>query len=78
MQSKQGILWVKISVVATFLIMIAAIRGNALPVNGVSTGQVSDAYPNLFAPAGLTFFHLGSDLSLLAGMCSTNWINSGR
>ena len=28
---------------------------NALPINGVGTGDVSDSYPDLFAPAGLTF-----------------------
>ncbi len=28
---------------------------NLLPINGVSTAQVSDTYPNLFAPAGVTF-----------------------
>lgn len=26
-----------------------------LPINGVTPGQVSDSYPNLFAPAGFTF-----------------------
>lgn len=28
---------------------------NILPINGITTGEVSDSYPNLFAPAGLTF-----------------------
>jgi hypothetical protein len=28
---------------------------NALPINGRSTGAISNAYTNLFAPAGLTF-----------------------
>jgi hypothetical protein len=28
---------------------------NILPLNGQNTGQVSDKYPTLFAPAGLTF-----------------------
>lgn len=28
---------------------------NALPINGFSTGQLSDFYPNLFVPAGVTF-----------------------
>lgn len=28
---------------------------NALPLNGKNTGQLSDQYPNLFTPAGLTF-----------------------
>lgn len=28
---------------------------NALPINGQTTGEVSDSYPNLFAPAPITF-----------------------
>lgn len=28
---------------------------NALPLNGKTTGELSDAWPNLFVPAGLTF-----------------------
>lgn len=28
---------------------------NALPLNGKTTGELSDAYPNLFVPAGFTF-----------------------
>lgn len=39
-----------------FLIMLAANYAvNAFRVNGTTTGAVSDAYPNLFAPIGLTF-----------------------
>jgi len=53
---------------ATFLIMIAVnAMANILPINGVSTGQVSDAYQNLFAPAGLTFSIWGLIYLLLAG-----------
>jgi len=28
---------------------------NTIPINGKNTGQVSDSYQNLFAPAGITF-----------------------
>ena len=28
---------------------------NALPINDITTGELSDLYPNLFVPAGLTF-----------------------
>lgn len=28
---------------------------NILPINGVKTGQLSNLYPNLFTPAGITF-----------------------
>jgi len=41
---------------AAYVLMVAVnALANILPINGVNTGQVSDAYLNLFAPAGLTF-----------------------
>ncbi|HHU39309.1 MAG TPA: tryptophan-rich sensory protein [Propionibacterium sp.] len=47
---------IKALVVVTYLAMIG-LNGlaNLLPINGRTTGGVSDAYQNLFAPAGLTF-----------------------
>lgn len=46
----------KVAVVLSFFLMIAAnALANALPLNGLNTGQVSDLFPNLFTPAGYTF-----------------------
>jgi hypothetical protein len=39
---------------------------NILPINGVTTGELSDQYPNLFVPAGLTFAIWGVIYVLLA------------
>jgi hypothetical protein len=41
-----------IAFVATVIINSLA---NALPLNGLDTGELSDAIPNLFVPSGLTF-----------------------
>lgn len=39
-----------------FVVMVLVnILANLLPINSVTTGEVSDSYPNLFAPAGYTF-----------------------
>ena len=47
---------IKVTVVVTYLgMLVTNILANALPINGVGTGAVSDAYENLFAPAGVTF-----------------------
>ncbi|WP_432560681.1 TspO/MBR family protein [Granulicoccus sp. GXG6511] len=55
-QRRTATTWVKALVVVTYVAMIAVnALANALPINGRTTGGVSDAYPNLFAPAGLTF-----------------------
>lgn len=57
----------KIITLLTFLAMIVV---NALavilPINGVTPDQVSDSYPNLFAPAGFTFSIWGIIYLLLA------------
>lgn len=42
---------------------------NALPINGKTTGELSNAYPNLFVPAGITFSIWGIIYLLLAGYC---------
>lgn len=40
---------------------------NALPLNNRTTGELSDAYPNLFVPAGITFSIWGIIYLLVAG-----------
>ncbi|WP_094227374.1 lantibiotic ABC transporter permease [Methanolobus psychrotolerans] len=68
MQSKQTGTLIRIITLVTFLAMIIVnALANILPINGVSTGQVSDSYPNLFAPAGITFAIWGLIYLLLAG-----------
>jgi translocator protein len=40
---------------------------NALPINGITTGEVSDSYPVLFTPAGYVFAIWGVIYLLLLG-----------
>jgi hypothetical protein len=50
-----------------FLGMVAVnYLANALPLNNLNTGQLSDKYPNLFVPAGFTFSIWGVIYLLLA------------
>ncbi|MFP4025838.1 MAG: tryptophan-rich sensory protein [Thiohalospira sp.] len=59
---------IKIFVVITFVgMVIVNFLANSLPINDRTTGEVSDAYPNLFSPAGLTFSIWGLIYILLAG-----------
>jgi hypothetical protein len=37
------------------IMLIVNTLANTLPINGKNTGELSDQYPNLFVPAGLTF-----------------------
>jgi len=53
--------------VITFLGMVVVnALANILPINNTTTGDVSNAYPNLFAPAALTFSIWGVIYALLA------------
>ena len=58
---------ISIFVLITYLAMII-VNGlaNALPINGMITGDISDSYPNLFAPTGITFIIWGVIYLLLA------------
>ena len=59
---------VKALVAVTFIAMITMnVLANALPLNGRNTGEVSNAYPSLFTPAGVTFSIWSLIYLLLAG-----------
>lgn len=52
----------------TYIIMITLnALASILPINGRDTGQISDFYANLFAPAGITFSIWGLIYLLLLG-----------
>ena len=53
--------------VAYIAMVIVNGLANGLPINNRSTGAISNAYPNLFAPAGITFSIWGLIYLLLAG-----------
>lgn len=58
---------------ANILLFIAMIvmnyLANALPLNNKTTGQLSDSFPNLFVPAGVTFSIWGIIYLLLLAFC---------
>ena len=41
--------------VSYVLMIVVNALANILPINNLTTGEVSDSFPNLFAPTGLTF-----------------------
>jgi len=51
-------------------------QANALPINGLTTAQVSDRYPNLFVPAGFIFAIWGLIYLLLTLFSITNLVNA--
>ena len=59
---------IKIFAVATYVAMVVVnFLANGLPINNRSTGAISDAYPNIFAPAGPAFSIWGLIYLLLGG-----------
>ncbi len=53
-----------------FVVMIVMnYLANALPLNNRTTGEISDSFPNLFVPAGITFSIWGIIYLLLAAYC---------
>lgn len=56
MKKKQRFTANSILVTITFVLMVTInALANILPIAGITTGEVSDSFPNLFAPAGITF-----------------------
>jgi hypothetical protein len=51
---------------------------NALPLNNKTTGQLSDSYPNLFVPSGITFSIWGIIYLLILVFCIIQFMNSNR
>lgn len=44
-----------VNIIALIGVLAVNYLANALPINGKNTGELSDQYPNLFVPAGITF-----------------------
>jgi hypothetical protein len=56
-----------LNILAFIGVIIVNALANALPINGFNTGELSDMYPNLFVPVGLTFSVWGVIYLLLLG-----------
>jgi hypothetical protein len=60
----------KIANIIAFVIMIVMnYLANALPLNHRTTGEISNSFPNLFVPAGITFSIWGVIYILLLAFC---------
>ena len=65
-KSKHRTLVAVVSLVAFVAVVVANALVSVVPIGGLTTGQISDLYPNLFVPAGLTFSIWGVIYILLA------------
>jgi len=72
-------LTLKIAVTIGYIAMISVnYLANALPIGGVTTGEASDSFANLFTPAGLTFSIWGLIYLLLLGYTIYQFIPSKK
>lgn len=72
-------IYLKIAAALSFVIMVTVnALANTLPINNQTTGGVSDAYGNLFAPAGLTFAIWGLIYLLLFGYTIYQFVAKGK
>lgn len=51
--NRQG--WAWCNIVALAVVILVNTLANVLPFNDLDTGEISDLYPNMFTPAGITF-----------------------
>lgn len=64
---------------AAYAAMVAVnALANALPLFGVTTGEVSDSLPNLFVPAGVTFAIWGPIYALLGAFVMAGIVDAWR
>jgi len=60
------------------LMIVMNYLANALPLNNKTTGELSDSFPNLFVPAGITFSIWGVIYLLLAAYCVLQFTGSDQ
>jgi len=68
--------YINILLVAGMLVM--NYLANALPLNNKTTGELSDAFPNLFVPSGLTFSIWGVIYTLIIIYCVVQFTGSDK
>ena len=65
--NKKNYIYLKILATLGFVgVVVVNYLANALPIGGITTGEASDAFANLFTPAGITFSIWGLIYLLLA------------
>ncbi len=67
-----------LNLLSLLLVLVANFLANYLPLNGYNTGELSDMYPNLFVPAGITFSIWGVIYLLLIVFIISQFINFGN
>lgn len=67
-----------IMILSLVLTLVVNILANALPINGLTTGEISDRFPILFVPAGYVFSIWGLIYLALIGFAIYTLMPNGR
>jgi hypothetical protein len=67
-----------LNVLALILVVVVNYLSNALPINGITTREISDKYFNQFAPANVTFSIWAVIYSLIIGIMIWQFVNSNE
>ncbi|MEZ4631637.1 MAG: TspO/MBR family protein, partial [Deinococcales bacterium] len=67
-----------INIIALAITLVVNTLANILPMNGLTTGEISDFYPSLFTPAGYVFSIWGLIYSLLISFVIFQALGSQR
>jgi translocator protein len=65
-----------VSTMALIITLAVNALANILPINNMTTGQISALYPSLFTPAGITFSIWSLIYVLLIGFVLLQWIKN--
>ncbi|MTI40306.1 tryptophan-rich sensory protein [Fulvivirga lutimaris] len=67
-----------LNTIGFIVVLVTNYLANALPINGYNTGELSDFYPNLFVPTGITFSIWGLIYLLLIGFIILQWVSADK
>jgi hypothetical protein len=67
-----------INIILVIGMLVMNYLANALPLNNKTTGELSDSFPNLFVPAGITFSIWGVIYLLLIVYCVVQFTGSDK
>lgn len=71
---QKTVVWRLVATLAFLATLVVNALANLLPINGLNTGQVSDLYPSLFTPAGITFSIWSVIYMLVTGFVVYTWV----
>ncbi len=60
------------------LVLVVNFLANSVPINGITTGALSDMYPNYFVPAGFTFSIWGVIYLFVISFIVVQWVRKDQ